>query len=221
MPNGFTWEDLDFWQSEEWLSVQNKLDALDQAGVEYCPDRDLLFRALDETQYSSVRVVLLGQDPFPSGVSATGLAFSLESGTPSEHWPRSLIQIFREYQSDLGLPLPSSGSLLHWAKQGVLLWNTVPSVLAGLPLSHWYGMPEWRKLTRDILGSLNDQGIVVCALGGKARAMLNVVDFNRAEVIEVSHPSPRAVGFIGSRIFSTINSKLHTLGREPIDWRLA
>lgn len=224
MPKDFSWDELEFWRSPEWQYLQEQLDILDKTKCLYNPEREVLFKALDETPYHLTKVVLLGQDPYPSHELATGLAFSIPGSIPGNKWPVTLIEIFKEYRRDLDYPLPSSGDLSEWAQQGVLLWNCIPTVQAGSPLSHWYRYPEWKLLTKEILESLNDRGIVVVSLGAKAREFMKYVDDDRNEVIELSHPSPRGslnsrTPFKNSRIFSTINDRLGKFGREPIDWR--
>lgn len=213
-----TWDDLSFWNSPEWRNIQEHLDRLDKQGLLYNPNRENLFAALDATPYDKVKVIIVGQDPFPKSKHATGIAFSIP---PEEkEIPPTLTNIMIEYSKDLHYPFPTNGDLTKWTQEGVLLWNAIPSVLVGMPLSH-EGWEGWKELTTEIITTLNLRSDVVFAfLGRVARQFVEFVDDGN-RIIETSHPSPRGsfnskTPFIGSRLFSTINSKL----KEPINWRL-
>jgi len=216
------WDELKYWDTGEWDVVQERLEDLEKTHVAYNPRRKDLFRALDLTPFKEVRVCILGQDPYPTSKHATGLAFSIPDGI--KPFPATLFSIFQEYSSDLSLPHPTGGNLEPWAKQGILLWNVIPSVRAGSPLSHWW--PEWFPLTQEILTELSNRGdIVFVFLGAKAREFLKYVNQETNTVINVSHPSPRGslnsrTPFTGSRIFSRINAALCERSKEPINWRL-
>lgn len=218
------WDDLPFWQSGEWQVIQERLDDLDKSRTLYNPDRSLLFAALDACSYSDCRVCIIGQDPYPDHDMATGLAFSLPKST--KKYPPSLQNILKEYQDDLGLPLPDSGDLSLWTQQGVLLWNAIPSCEDGKPGSH-RNWPEWDYLTQQIVEALSYKGIVFCLWGGFARAYVKYIDRDANEIIESAHPSPLSVlnknarnPFFGSRPFSTINDKLVAMKLGTIEWRL-
>jgi uracil-DNA glycosylase len=217
-----TWDDLQYWQSGEWQVVEERLSDMDKSGVLYNPERQLLFAALDATPLDKVQVVLMGQDPYPSGKYATGLAFSIPKAATSH--PPTLSTVLREYEDDLHLPYPKNGNLEKWAAQGVLLWNAIPSCELGKSLSHDWN--EWSHLTKEIVQSLSQQGgIVFVLLGGVARRYSGYVDTTRNDLIETGHPSPRGnlnskVPFSGSRIFSTINACLCKRGKAPVDWKL-
>jgi uracil-DNA glycosylase len=222
-----TWEDLNYWSTGEWQVVQERLDDLEKAHVSYNPKREDLFRALDLTPFKEVRVCFLGQDPYPNRGDATGLAFSipLRNNKPDAvKFPATLYSIFQEYSRDLSLPTPTGGDLSSWAKQGVLLWNVIPSCKAGSPLSHWW--PEWFLLTQEILTNLSEKGgVIFVFFGAKAREFAKYVDADKNSVIHTSHPSPRGSlnsksPFVGSRIFSTVNGALCQRGLYPINWRL-
>lgn len=207
---------LKFFDTGEWQVIEERLrDRLEQ-GIVDNPDRGSLFAALDACPYETTKVAILGQDPYPSKDLATGIAFDI----PKEQtkFPPTLINIFKEYCSDLGYPFPSSGSLLPWCKQGVLLWNVIPTCENGLPASHrnWW---EWYYLTQEIVEKLNAKKCLVVSLGSFARSFCDTVP--EGLFLSWSHPSPLAAyrgnrPFLGSRFFSTINSKLS----EPINWRL-
>jgi uracil-DNA glycosylase len=165
----------------------------------------------------------VGQDPYPAHKFATGLAFSIPSKYGRSDFPGTLRQIFSEYQSDLGYPLPRHGDLTRWTEQGVLLWNAIPSCTDGDSLSHDW--PEYGSLNREVFRRLSEKGVVFALLGSVARRYANDVDLRNNKIILTSHPSPRGslnakMPFRGSRLFSTINGYLNQLGLDPINWRL-
>jgi len=205
------WAKLKYWQSGEWQVVEERLH-----DIPYCPGEHLLFASLSHTPLSNTRVAIIGQDPYPECASCTGVAFEAPDDVPR---PASLRNICREYCSDLGYPEPTKNSLRRWIDQGVLLWNAFPSCASGQPGSHHWD--EWRYLTSEIITTLDSRGSVVFVfLGGVARSFAHLSTRNRT--IETSHPSPMGAnkGFIGSRIFSTVNTKLVELKQPTIDWRL-
>lgn len=215
-----TWEDLAFWRSEirdglfysDWVNVQEKLNEMDKKGVKYCPRREDLFKALDVCEYSSVRVCLVGQDPYPNPGHACGIAFSV---LPTlSKLPASLKNIFKVYKQDLHYPDPLNGDLTPWCKQGVLLWNSYPTCEEFKPGSHRW--QEWATLTREIIEQLSEKEVVFVFLGAVAREFSQFATGNH--IIETSHPSPLGFekGFSTSRLFSSINARL----KEPIDWKL-
>lgn len=214
-----TWDDLTFWNSGEWDVVQENLALLKKQKVIVNPTSENMFNALDETPFDKVKVIIVGQDPYPDHLKATGFAFSIPKG---ESMPASLVNIFKELEGDLRYPFPKSGDLMPWVKQGVLLWNALPTCEQGKPLSH--NWPEWHLLTQQIIEALDKKKCVFVFVGGFAREFAKFV-FNNP-VFEVAHPSPRAMisakkPFIGSRFFSTINDKLNSLKLGPVDWRLS
>ena len=218
----FNWDQMAFWETGEWQVVQENLEDLQRKKVPFNPDRENLFAALDATPFDKCKVMWCGQDPYPSSLYATGLAFSIPKMIKT--FPVTLQIIFEEYQKDLGLPSPRCGDLSPWADQGILLWNVIPSCLAGKSLSHdWI---EWRYLTNEIIEKLAAKGIVFVFSGNVAQEFYHLVkNATNCRVIKTSHPSPRGVQFgknpfIGSRIFSTINSKLNELKLGSIEWRL-
>jgi uracil-DNA glycosylase len=211
---------LKFFESGEWQVIEERLrDRLEQ-GIVDNPDRGNLFTALDAVSPSQVKIAILGQDPYPSHDLSTGVAFSIPA--LQSKFPPTLLNILKEYSEDLGYPFPSSGSLIPWCKQGVLLWNVIPTCQEGRPASHrdWW---EWYFLTQEIMEKLNEQSTLVVSLGSFARTFCDAV---RPDLLfSYSHPSPLAAfkgnrPFLGSRLFSTVNAKLVKLGKSPIDWRL-
>jgi len=217
-----TWEDMRYWETGEWQVVEERLRDITKARKTYNPGKKNLFKALDLTPFSDCRVMFVGQDPYPDSAYATGLAFSVPEDTSP--LPPTLRTIFDEYESDLHYPRPTTGDLTPWAREGVLLWNAIPSCLAGHSLSHDWD--EWRWLTGEIIENLREKGTVFVFFGSFARgyaSLVNTVD--NCVTIETAHPSPRAslkakTPFLGSRLFSRINDGLNTLGSEVINWRL-
>lgn len=177
------------------------------------------FEAFRLTPPEAVRVVLLGQDPYPTPGHAHGLAFSVEPGVAP---PASLRNMFKELQSDLGIPPSTSGDLRPWAKQGVLLLNTVLTVRSGEPGSH--AKHGWETFTDACLEAINRfaQPVVFLLWGNSAIKKRPLIDETNHVVLTSAHPSPLSAskGFFGSRPFSQANEDLTRLGREPIHWQL-
>jgi len=212
---------LDFFHSGEWDVVREKLQDLRERGEVHCPQREDLFKALEATKFRDVKVVLMGQDPYPNPRFATGLSFSIPRDVPREEWPPTLVNLLREYQDDLLWPEPRLGDLSWWARQGVLLWNAVPSCEAWKSASHRW--PEWEYLTKEIVEKLDKKkNVVFIFVGGVSKAYRQYV--KDCDCIETAHPSPRAKNastpFFGSRIFSRANNMLAEIGVTPVDWKL-
>ena len=185
--------------------------------VSVFPEEKNVFRALELTPFESVKVVILGQDPYHGFGQAHGLSFSVQKGIPL---PPSLRNIYKELQEDLGGELPTEGDLSHWAKQGVLLLNTVLTVEEGNANSH-KGM-GWERLTNRLIESLNElKHPVIFILWGKPAQDKEKLIMNPSHVILKSpHPSPLSAyrGFFGSKPFSRINDILIQQGQIPIRW---
>ena len=185
--------------------------------VSVFPEEKNVFRALELTPFESVKVVILGQDPYHGFGQAHGLSFSVQKGIPL---PPSLRNIYKELQEDLGGELPTEGDLSHWAKQGVLLLNTVLTVEEGNANSH-KGM-GWERLTNRLIESLNElKHPVIFILWGKPAQDKEKLITNPSHVILKSpHPSPLSAyrGFFGSKPFSRINDILIQQGQIPIRW---
>lgn len=223
-----TWEEMDFWRSKEWAETQEKLDDLDRKGYVINPKREIMFRALDLVPFDMVRVAIFGQDPYPLHHLATGVAFSIPRGVVKR--PPTLDNIFKEYVDDLGYAFPTSGDLSPWCREGVLLWNSIPTCIEGISKStDWL---EWTCLTEEIVRKLSARpDVVLVFLGSIARAFVQFVEYSplnypptgKTRILEYSHPSPRGAysgdsPFCGSRLFSTINSLLAP--DKPINWKL-
>lgn len=183
------------------------------------PDMYDIFNALKATAYEDVKVVILGQDPYHNPGQAHGMAFSVQKGVSC---PPSLVNIYKEMQTDLGTFIPRSGYLVPWAEQGVLLLNTVLTVRENSPLSH--KGRGWEILTDRIISILNEREkpIVFLLWGRPAREKKALITNPAHYVLEAPHPSPLSAhyGFFGCKHFSKTNAILKNLGEEPIDWQI-
>ena len=177
------------------------------------------FRALDLTPLNTVRVVILGQDPYHGPGQAHGLCFSVGPGVRP---PPSLLNIFKELESDLGIPRPSHGFLEHWAQQGVLLLNSVLTVESGLAASH--KNKGWERFTDAVirLVAAQPQPIMFLLWGSYAQKKAAFVDQSRHVILKAAHPSPLSAhnGFLGCKHFSQANAFLKANGQPTIDWSL-
>lgn len=182
------------------------------------PDMYSIFNALKLTPYKDVKVVILGQDPYHEPNQAHGLCFSVQDGTPL---PPSLKNIYKELEADLGIPPSKSGDLTKWAKQGVLLLNTVLTVRRGEANSH--KGKGWELLTDEIIRKLNDktEPVVFILWGANARSKKSLITNPIHGIIESAHPSPLSAfnGFFGSRPFSRTNKFLILNRIPPINWK--
>jgi uracil-DNA glycosylase len=183
------------------------------------PERERLYAALKITSYEDTRVVILGQDPYHGRGQAHGLSFSVQEGRAI---PPSLRNIYKELADDIAHYIPKHGNLEHWAKQGVLLLNTVLTVREGQPNSH-KGL-GWERLTDRIISLLNhrETPVVFILWGAHAAQKLPLIDERRHAIIASAHPSPLSArkGFFGSRPFSQANAHLKRFGLREIDWRI-
>ncbi|MBO4632832.1 MAG: uracil-DNA glycosylase [Lentisphaeria bacterium] len=184
------------------------------------PPQEELFTAFRLTDPDQVRVVILGQDPYHDEGQAHGLAFSVKE---SVRFPPSLRNIFKELSSDLNLAIPESGSLIPWAKQGVLLLNTVLTVRAHQPGSH--RNQGWEPFTDEVISELSrrKKHLIFVLWGAPAQSKLPLIDQKKHTVICSAHPSPLSAhrGFFGSRPFSAVNRDLTAHGSKPVDWDLS
>ena len=188
-----------------------------RAEVRVFPEEKNVFNALELTPFESVKVVILGQDPYHGFGQAHGLSFSVQKGIPL---PPSLRNIYKELQEDIGGELPTEGDLSHWAKQGVLLLNTVLTVEEGNANSH-KGM-GWERLTNRLIESLNElKHPVIFILWGKpAQDKEKLITNPNHVILKAPHPSPLSAyrGFFGSKPFSRVNDILIQQGQTPIRW---
>ncbi|GEP19008.1 uracil-DNA glycosylase [Pediococcus argentinicus] len=183
------------------------------------PDMYHIFQAFKWTPFSKVKVVILGQDPYHGPHQAHGLSFSVQPGVKT---PPSLVNIYKELESDLGVKPVQHGYLKKWADQGVLLLNSVLTVRGGVAFSH-QGM-GWERLTDSAIKALSDreQPVVFILWGKAARDKIALIDQSRNVIIQSAHPSPLSAyrGFFGSKPFSKTNEALIAMGEQPIDWQL-
>jgi len=182
------------------------------------PKNDEIFNAINLTDFEKTKVIILGQDPYHGPGQAHGLSFSVKDGIKP---PPSLINIFKEIESDLSINVEKgNGNLTRWAKQGVLLLNSLLTVEKGKPLSH--KEIGWETLTDKIIEVLNQnkRGLVFILWGSHARSKKNLISQNENLIIESSHPSPLSAhrGFIGSKPFSRTNKYLVKNNMNPINW---
>ncbi|MGJ8570548.1 MAG: uracil-DNA glycosylase [Hoeflea sp.] len=177
------------------------------------------FAALNLTPLKQVKVVILGQDPYHGDGQAHGLCFSVQ---PDTRTPPSLKNIYKELEADLGIARASHGNLVSWARQGVLLLNSVLTVERGLAASH--RGRGWERFTDAVIAQVNqlEHPVVFLLWGAYAQKKAHFVDTSRHLVLKAAHPSPLSAhnGFLGCRHFSQTNAFLENNGMEPIDWRL-
>ena len=217
---GNEWDEIlkDEFQSDYYAQIRETLKQ-EYASHEIYPPMQDIFNALRYTSYSDVKAVLLGQDPYHGPGQAHGLCFSVRPGIAP---PPSLQNIFKELQSDMGLPAPHSGCLIPWAKEGVLMLNTTLTVRRGQANSH--SKIGWTKFTDAIIQKFNDheQPIVFLLWGSNARSKKALITNPNHLILETVHPSPLSAhqGFFGSRHFSQCNEFLMAHGIAPIDWTL-
>lgn len=182
------------------------------------PKGDQIFRALNVCPLSNVKVVILGQDPYPTRGNAHGLCFSVEENV--RPFPKSLVNIFKEIEADLSIPFPENGSLVRWAEQGVLLLNAVLTVEEGKPESH--ARKGWEQFTDAVISAVNKNNsqVVYLLWGSKAQEKAAQVDTKNNLLLKTVHPSPLSAyrGFLGCKHFSLTNNYLISNGKNPINW---
>ena len=202
------------------VELKSFLTAEKTAGKAIYPKGSEWFAALDATPLENVRVVILGQDPYHGEGQAHGLCFSVQHGVRP---PPSLMNIYKEMKTDLGLTPPNHGNLQSWAEQGVLLLNSVLTVEAGKAASHQG--KGWEKFTDEIIRLVNDQPhpVVFILWGNYAQKKAAFVNQSKHLVLKSVHPSPLSAnnGFFGSKPFSQANAFLKSKARGEIDWRVA
>ena len=203
--------DLPYWRDLQTFVAAER----ERYAVYPAPDR--VFAALHATAYSDTKVLILGQDPYHGPGQAHGLSFSVPDGVKA---PPSLVNIYKELASDLGIERPTSGCLEPWAAEGVLLLNATLTVRGGVAGSHQNR--GWETFTDHVIDVVNAkrERVVFVLWGGYARKKRVRIDTARHAVIESAHPSPLSAhgGFFGSRPFSRANEALAAAGRGPVDW---
>ena len=182
------------------------------------PPGKQIFSAFDRTPFENVKVVIIGQDPYHQPGQANGLCFSVSPGVSK---PPSLNNIFKELETDLGIPVPKTGNLEPWADQGVLLLNATLTVRQAQAGSHQG--KGWETFTDAVIKKVSDEkkGVVFLLWGRYAHSKEELIDKNKHFVLKAAHPSPLARGaFFGCKHFSKTNELLKQQGLEPIDWRV-
>ncbi len=184
------------------------------------PPGQLIFNAFSTTPFNNVKVVILGQDPYHGAGQAHGLSFSVPEGVKP---PPSLVNIYKELQQDIGMPIPHSGNLTKWAEQGVLLLNAVLTVRANEPASH--AKIGWMDFTDAVIRKISDEkkGVVFLLWGRFAQDKQVLIDETKHHVLKAAHPSPFSAdkGFFGCKHFSRANDLLMKQGLSPIDWNIS
>ncbi len=199
-------QDLISFVKDEYLSIRC-----------FPPGPDI-FNAFDSCPFDRVKVILLGQDPYHGPGQAHGLCFSVPKGVPH---PPSLQNIFKEIEGDLSLPIPQSGNLETWAKQGVFLLNATLTVRANHAGSHQ--KKGWEQFTDAVIKKLSkgSQGLVFMLWGGFAKQKIKLIDTNKHLLLTSGHPSPLSANrgyWFGNKHFSQCNTYLKSLGKTPIKW---
>jgi uracil-DNA glycosylase len=206
--------DKDYMRSLREFLMQRK-----QQGATIYPAGANYFAAFDHTPFDDVKVVMLGQDPYHGPGQAHGLCFSVPEGIAQ---PPSLVNIFKEIENDLGIAAPAHGNLQAWARQGVLLLNSVLTVEQANAGSHQG--KGWEQFTDEVIARLNAEreGIVCMLWGAYAQRKGQIIDTGRHLVLKAPHPSPLSAyrGFFGCGHFSQANAYLQQRGEQPINWQL-
>ena len=201
-----------------WVELQNYIFDQRTSHMVF-PAHPDVFRAFHLTSFATLKVVILGQDPYHGVGQANGLCFSV---SPGVSFPPSLQNIFKELEDDLGVSKPQSGDLAAWAEQGILLLNTTLTVREGAPASHQG--KGWETFTDEVIRCISQkkEKIVFVLWGASARRKKSLIDVTKHTCIESVHPSPLSAyrGFFGSKPFSRINQLLRQQGTTEIDWSL-
>jgi uracil-DNA glycosylase len=200
-----------------FLQVAAHLKTEKAAGATVYPPGQLIFNAFEQTPFDKLKVVILGQDPYHGPGQAHGLSFSVPDGVSP---PPSLVNIYKELHSDIGMPIPKTGNLTKWAKEGVLLLNAVLTVRANEPASH--AKIGWMDFTAAVIKKISSekQGVVFLLWGKFAQEKQVLIDETKHHVLKAAHPSPFSAdkGFFGCKHFSRTNELLHKQGLTAIDW---
>lgn len=212
----------DFLQQEQekeyFIQLMNFIEKEYQEKTIY-PTQENIFSVFDQTEFSEIKVVILGQDPYHGENQAHGLCFSVQKGVDI---PPSLKNIYKELHTDLDYDIPTHGCLLSWANQGVFLLNTILTVEKGMPLSHQD--KGWEIFTDKVICEINNKStpVVFVLWGANARQKKKMITNPLHKVIEAPHPSPLSAyrGFFGSKPFSKINQFLKERGIAEIDWEV-
>lgn len=204
---------------KDYYKELRKLLIEEYKNYEVFPKAEDIFNAFNYTPYSKLKVLILGQDPYHNVGQAHGLAFSVKEGVKI---PPSLKNIYKELNADLGIEIPSTGYLINWTKQGIMLLNTTLTVRAHQPMSH--SKIGWEIFTDAVIKKINEreEPVVFILWGNHARDRKRLITNDRHLIIEGPHPSPFSAnrGFFGSRPFSRANEFLKENGIEPPTWEV-
>ncbi|MDH5597757.1 MAG: uracil-DNA glycosylase [Cyclobacteriaceae bacterium] len=212
------WKEIlsDYFEKEEFITL-TEFVRMEYNQYTIYPPGKRIFSAFDLCSFEDIKVVIIGQDPYHGQGQANGLCFSVSDGIKK---PPSLVNIFKELESDLNIPMPESGNLERWARQGVLLLNATLTVRAQSPGSHQ--KRGWEEFTDFVIHQISDkkEGVVFILWGAYAQKKGTVINKNKHCVIQSAHPSPFSAynGFFGSRPFSKANDYLKSKGLSEIDW---
>lgn len=202
-----------------FLQIVTHLKTEKATGATIYPPGSLIFNAFNTTPFNEVKVVILGQDPYHGPGQAMGLCFSVPDGIAP---PPSLQNIFKELHTDIGMPIPLTGNLTPWAKQGVLLLNAILTVRANEAASH--SKIGWMNFTDAAIKKISEEksGIVFLLWGRFAQEKQQFIDATKHFILKAAHPSPLSAhnGFLGCKHFSKTNELLIKQGKTPIDWKL-
>lgn len=217
---GNDWNEIlkDEFSKEYYLKLRKFLKEEYSAHTVF-PDMNNIFSALKTTSYSDTKVVIIGQDPYHEVGQAHGMCFSVQPGIKP---PPSLCNIYKELQADLGTYIPNNGYLMPWARQGVLLLNTILTVREGEAASH--RGKGWETFTDRVISALSERKnpVIFLLWGNHAQSKAELIDKSRHFIFTAAHPSPLSAsrGFLGCRHFSKVNETLVSLVKSPIDWQI-
>lgn len=222
MNSSLTWQEIIDAEKQQpyFQQIESFVERERAAGKEIYPPVEDVFNAFNTTEFSDVKVVILGQDPYHGPNQAHGLCFSVLPGVKT---PPSLVNMYKELEQDIdGFDIPQHGYLQSWAEQGVLLLNTVLTVEQGKAHSH--SKTGWERFTDKVIEMLNQHqsDVIFLLWGAHAQKKGRFIDRDKHYVLAAPHPSPLSAhrGFFGCRHFSQTNAILQQLGKQPIEWRL-
>lgn len=216
-----TWKDemADEFNKDYFNRITEHIKIEKKQGKTIYPPGSFIFNAFNTTPFNDVKVVILGQDPYHGPGQAHGLCFSVQNGVAP---PPSLINIFKELNDDIGIPIPDHGNLTHWAEQGVFLLNASLTVRASDPMSH--SKIGWATFTDAVIKKISDkkQHVVFILWGKFAQEKRTLIDESKHLILRAAHPSPLSAnaGFFGCKHFSKTNEYLVGKGIDPIDWKI-
>ena len=206
-------------QKPYFLELKRFLDNETTLGKVIYPHQNLIFNAFEQCLFEEIKVVIIGQDPYHGTGQANGLAFSVNVG---QKIPPSLRNIYKELKDDVGFEIPTHGDLTAWAKQGVLLLNSVMTVEEGKPGSHQN--KGWETFTDTVINKISGEnnGIIFLLWGNYAKSKMELIDASKHYVLTAAHPSPLSAyqGFFHCKHFSKTNEYLLQQGKKPISWQL-